>query len=234
MIYPTINGLSKELLLEHEVWRDIPTHKNLYQVSNFGRIKRLSQSRIMRNQVTFWEQTFSELVLKAHPDSKGYPQVSLTNPKRVARVHRLVAEAFLNPPSEELLEECRKVGSDVAFVNHKDEDSNNPNILNLEWCTPAYNNKYSIYSRNNPSGSESYQAILDEDKVRDIVEMLRDKVYSQDEIADMYGVKQITISNIWTGRSWNQVTGFPVKKRSVKAKIKSKQLFESALPLEAI
>ena len=35
------------------------------------------------------------------------------------------------------------------------------------------------------------------------------------------GVKQITISNINTGRSWNNVTGLLVKPRTVKSKAKT-------------
>lgn len=208
-----------------EEWRDIVTHAGFYQVSNLGRVKRLKHIRIMKNQVTSWEQEMKEQLMKANPDSKGYFQLTLSNPRRVARVHRLVAESFLQPPSKEILEECKKVGYDVAFVNHKDNDILNNNITNLEWCTPKYNNNPGVRTGSNqPKGSNTHQAILNEDKVRDILEMLHDKVYSQDEIASMYGVKQITISNINTGRSWNQVTGKPVKARSVKSKAKTTAL----------
>ena len=201
----------------------------LYQVSNLGRVKRLKQVRTMKNQSTSWEKEVGELVIKANPDSKGYPQLVLNSPRRVARVHRLVAESFLEPPSEQLLNECLKAGSSVAFINHIDENVNNAHINNLEWCTPNYNNNYSLHKRNQPKGSKAYQAILNEEKVKDIFEMLIDGVYSQDEIASMYGVKQITISNIKTGRSWNNVTGLPVKPRSVKSKTKSIALVESVI-----
>lgn len=227
--YPELNTYSEVLNLEGEVWRDISTHLSLYQVSNFGRVKRLTQIRVMKNQLTSLEQTFEEKILKANPESKGYPQVTLTKPTRVARVHRLVAEAFLKPPSEILLLECKKAGYDVALVNHKDENINNSCSINLEWCTPSYNNDYSSYKKNQPKGSETYQAILNEEKVREIFDLLSEKVYSQDEIADMYGVKQITISNIKTGRSWNQVTGLPVKARSTKSKKVSIPISEQKL-----
>lgn len=183
----------------------------------------------MKNQVISWVQDFDFLIMKANPDSNGYPQVTLTNPRRVSKVHRLVAESFLEPPSEQLLNECLKAGSSVAFIKHIDENVNNAHINNLEWCTPNYNNSYSSHKRNQPKGSKAYQAILNEEKVKDIFEMLIDGVYSQDELANMYGVKQITISNIKTGRSWNQITGLPVKARSVKSKTKSLPLVESII-----
>lgn len=201
----------------------------LYQISNFGRVKRLKQTIIMKNQFTSWEKEVNEKILKANADSKGYPQVTLMNPKRIARVHRLVAESFLETPSDILLNECLKAGYTVALVNHKDENINNSYVSNLEWCTPLYNVNHSLLNRDQPKGSKAYQAILNEDQVKDIFEMLLDGVYSQDEIANMYGVKQITISNIKTGRSWNQVTGLPVKARSVKSKTKSLALVESVI-----
>ena len=76
----------------------------------------------MRNQITSWEKEFEEQLMKVNPESNGYLQLTLNTPRRVARVHRLVAESFLQEPSEIILKECRKVGHNIAFVNHKDND----------------------------------------------------------------------------------------------------------------
>lgn len=46
-------------------------------------------------------------------------------------VHRLVAETFLDNKYN------------LPEVNHKDENKLNNSVDNLEWCTSAYNNKYS-------------------------------------------------------------------------------------------
>lgn len=217
-----------KLSLINEIWKDIPTHIGIYQVSNLGNIKRLAYTKIMRNQTKSWEKEMEEKLMTPSSNTGGYLQVTLSNPSRVARIHRLVAEVFLEAPSNELLEECKKAGYDVAFVNHIDEDKLNNNISNLEWCTPSYNstgNKQTNWS-SKISGNNSVHAKLTEDQVKDIFEFLKDKVYSQDEIAQMYNVKQITISNIWTGRSWNSVTGLPVKLRSYKKQVLSKNLSE--------
>ena len=80
-----------------EVWRDVKGYEGTYQVSNLGRVKRLPCTTIMRNQVTSWVQELPEYLFSPCLDTRGYPQVLLTigKSKRVARVHRLVAESFL-------------------------------------------------------------------------------------------------------------------------------------------
>ena len=85
---------------------------------------------------------------------------------------------------------------------------------------------YVIENKNVIKGSSTYNSILSEQDVKDIVKYLTEKTYSQTKIAEMFNVKQITISNIWTGRSWNHVTGFKVTPRSTKKNL-NKRLSES-------
>ena len=172
-----------------------------------------------------WMQKFPEIIMKVNNDSKGYPQVRLTAPKaRTARVHRLVAEQFLEEPSQELISLC---GSRTkVLVNHIDENKNNAHVNNLEWCSHTYNSMYSISNRKSIKGVETYNSILTDKDVLEIVNCLKLKLYSQTKLAELYNVKQITISNIWTGRSWNHVTGFSVTPRSYKKNIQGKSVSE--------
>lgn len=66
-------------------------------------------------------------LLKQWKNSHGYMLVRLSSPRRVARVHRLVAEAFApNPHSK-------------PFVNHINNDRADNRAENLEWCTQQEN-----------------------------------------------------------------------------------------------
>lgn len=218
MLYEDINNSTDIPCLLDEVWRDIEGYENFYMISNYGRVKRLAYVKVFRNQVTSWEKLLPEKIYKLNLDSHGYPQVALRLaglPPRVARVHRLVAEHFLAPPSDNLLAECKAAGLDYVLIDHKDDNPKNPHIDNLRWCSPAYNNKKTEKDYSSVSGSNQYMAILNEERVLEIVELLDNSGLSQNDIAAMYGVKQITISNINTGRSWTKVTGRKPVPRSV-------------------
>lgn len=96
-----------------EIWKDIEGYEGLYQVSNFGRVKRVTTGRI----------------LKSGKDKDGYLKVILckNNIKSTKTIHRLVAQAFIPNPENKL------------EVNHIDEDKANNNVNNLEWSTRKEN-----------------------------------------------------------------------------------------------
>ena len=112
-----------------EEWKDIVIEKNgvvynytnKYQVSNFGRLRALN----------FHRSGYSKL-LKLRNTSDGYLQVGLRKDGKqtMFRVHRLVANAFIENPNN------------LPVVNHKDENKQNNNVDNLEWCTVEHNNTY--------------------------------------------------------------------------------------------
>ena len=111
-----------------EVWRDIKGYEGQYQISNLGRVKSLQRW----SGTQFYNR---EKLLNLHINKKnGYVYVWLSkNGKgKNIRVHRLVAEAFI----ENL--------NNYTDINHKDCDRTNNNVENLEWCTRSYNIKYSF------------------------------------------------------------------------------------------
>lgn len=209
-----------------EVWKPVITHVGYYEISSMGRVKRLECTTKNRNQYgAEWEVHQPEIIMKANKDSKGYYQICLNiGGKRTARVHRLVAEAFLGAPSEEILEENRKAGINKALVNHIDRNIENNCVENLEWCTISYNNQhgYVVSERiEKVKGSLNYNALLNEDMVAEIIKLLDEGKISQEKIGELFGVKQMTISNIATGRSWAWFTGRKWTPRSCRKPAKS-------------
>ena len=96
----------------------IPGYEGLYQVSNLGRVRSIKR----------------KIFVKPNVDPAGYWKVCLTNHNHKWRqyaIHRLVASAFIPNPTG------------FPAVNHKDECKSNNCVDNLEWCTQAYNNRYS-------------------------------------------------------------------------------------------
>lgn len=217
MKYPELNNFNKVPSLNGEVWVDVRGYEGYYQVSNFGRVRSLTRKveRWYGNKMNM--TTKKGVIKKIHCDSKGYPTVQLAKDKLVTlRVHRIVAEQFLPNPSEQLVEACKRHGK--VFVNHKDGDKMNAAANNLEWCNQTYNCAVAVTDEviAKLSGENNVHAKLDASTVLQIVEAYRNGGMSQQTLADKFGIKQITISNILTGYSWSTVTGIPKKQRKFK------------------
>lgn len=99
-----------------EIWKDIKEYEGLYQVSNLGRVKRVTTGRI----------------LKGSKDRGGYLVVNLSknNSGSMKKIHRLVAQAFIPNPENK------------AEINHIDEDKTNNMLSNLDWMTRKENNNH--------------------------------------------------------------------------------------------
>lgn len=114
--------------MQEEIWKDIVGYEGLYQVSNLGRVKRVSRYVDHKDGK---HEFLKEKILKTSID-KMYERVGLMkNGKRIKYfIHRLVAIAFIPNPFN------------FPEINHKDENKLNNNVSNLEWCTRSYNCKY--------------------------------------------------------------------------------------------
>lgn len=108
------------------IWRDINGYEGLYSVSDCGKVK--SMARKTNNQFCR-----NEIILSPSDDGYGYNQVVLCKKvegikrKKVFKVHRLVANAFVPNPDNK------------PIVNHKDWDTKNNSVDNLNWMTQKEN-----------------------------------------------------------------------------------------------
>ena len=123
-----------------EEWRNIEKYEGSYQVSNEGRVKSIERKVPFRNSF----RTIKERILKLIDDEDEYKVVNLykEGSKKMKKVHRLVADAFIPNPDK------------LPQVNHKDENHSNNNVDNLEWCDPPYNLNYG--SRNARASQTSF------------------------------------------------------------------------------
>lgn len=112
-----------------EKWIDIKGYEGYYQISNFGRVKRLKNSPKCKK----------DRILRKALDSGGYEFVYLSKLgiKTRKSVHRLVLENF--QPTE---------GMENLQVNHIDENRTNNYLTNLEWATRSENLNYGHRAEN--------------------------------------------------------------------------------------
>lgn len=162
--------------MENEIWKNIEGYEELYEVSNFGRVKSLKGGR--------WG-TGKERILKPQTDGCGYLKVHLCNEGKVKtfKVHRLVAQAFIPNPQN------------LPEINHINEDKTNNRVENLEWCTREYNNNHGTrnqrVAKSNTNGKKSKRVLCVESGI----------VYpSSHEVQRKFGYSQGNISSCCTGR----------------------------------
>ena len=127
--------MMKEYYKEEEIFLPVVGYENLYEISNYGRLKRLETSiHVIESGKDYYRVHGNNIFKPAIHKGSGYCQDKLvTYPdgnytyKKVS-LHRLVAEAFI--PNDD---------SDKTFVNHIDRRRWNNFYRNLEWCTPSEN-----------------------------------------------------------------------------------------------
>lgn len=99
-------------VLNIEIWKDIKDFP--YEVSNLGNIRRKGKTK---NHAIGKQGNGKYLIVNLWKENKSYTK----------NIHRLVAEAFIPNPHNK------------PQVNHKDKNTFNNNVDNLEWVTCSEN-----------------------------------------------------------------------------------------------
>lgn len=103
--------------MKNEIWKPVVGWGNLYEVSNYGNVRGVSQK-----------------VLKQQMIARGYMGITLHDSKNGIKkrryVHQLVAEAFIGNPNH------------LHDINHKNEIKTDNRVENLEYCDRKYNANY--------------------------------------------------------------------------------------------
>lgn len=175
------------MFVKSERWLPVVGYEGFYAIGDYGEVYRLKAGKGARPGIR-------TAVSNGH-----YLKITLSrdNLARQFYVHHLVARAFLGPRN----------GS--AQVNHKDGNKLNNHFLNLEYVSPQENTVHAFtLGLIRRAGEHNANAKLTQYQVAEIRESASAGV-PRKELAERFGVRRHTISQIVTGKRWRDGQRLP-------------------------
>lgn len=119
-----------------EIWKDIKQLNGMYQISSIGRVR--SVDRVVKVKGNSKGRRLTSAFLKPRHDKDGYSIVGirLNGKKRIWKIHRLVAECFIENTNN------------YPSVDHINGIRDDNRVENLRWCTVKQNCNFSIACKN--------------------------------------------------------------------------------------
>lgn len=168
-----------------EQWKDLPGYEDYYQVSDQGNVRSVTR---LANRSGNHQRIASGRVLRLQVNHRGYTYVTLYKQgnRSVKEVHPLVAHAFLGPRPDDF---------HTHHINGNKADNRLENLAHVH-C--------SKHSSNHFRGEKCHKAILTEEQVFEVRQLLENGMFQKD-IAKQYGVSRSTICEIKRGASWKHI-----------------------------
>lgn len=201
-----------------EIWKDIKEYEGLYQISNLGNVKSLERHVKTKNNII---STIPNKILKPLDNGSKYLTVHLRKDgkRKVHYIHRLVAENFIGEIKDK-------------DINHKDFDTYNNNLNNLEICSRKENIQYS-YKRNRYNKSFLQRSEKKELQTKEKIKKIQNKIIEMynEGIPKTIICKKLKIDNrtlIKYGINLPSKTTKGYKYTGIKVQcIETKEIFES-------
>ena len=135
--------------------------------------------------------------LRKNKQHRGYVSATiryLDGTRKLKLVHRLVAEAFIPNPENK------------PFVNHKNLIKSDNRIENLEWATPAENNRH---AHENGAfrvvNGQHHHAVFSDELIHTICRMIQEGRRTVDIVRKM-NVPKYLVHDIRTKRIWKHIS----------------------------
>lgn len=169
-----------------EVWKDVVGFEDYFQISSLGRV--------------FSKRTCK--ILKLHKNKSGYLLLSTKIGGRSGKsvcfkVHRLVADAFIENPENK------------PFVNHKNGVKDFNQVQNLEWCTASENSKHAYengLAKGRKGVNQNSPKLTPEDVIyiRDNY-VPRHPIFGARALAKKFSVNHERISSVINNKAWSHI-----------------------------
>lgn len=176
-----------------EIWNDIKGFEGFYQISNLGNVKSLDRYIESSNR---WG-TMAQYLIKGQTLkprlANNYLYVKFNNKgKTCKKIHRLVAEAFIDNPLN------------LPQVNHKNGNKLDNRVENLEWTDAITNSDHAYEMGLAHSGSDNHYAKLNEKIVAEILYINKTTELTYSKIGELFNVCSESVSNMCRGKSWKR------------------------------
>jgi putative lipoic acid-binding regulatory protein len=119
--------------LINEIWKPIPSYRKRYEISTFGNVRRWFHVTGSKGKVYHKKLDTPRIVKQSTVGNYLSVGLSINGNRSQQYVHRLMLITFKKVKNYKHL-----------YVNHKDFNTKNNRIGNLEWVTPLQNTRYSI------------------------------------------------------------------------------------------